>query len=166
MRICKNLLLIKSNLDRQCERRRTKRIYDNLEVRVSRIGSVHELWMLFEDLAEQFDLKVLELQLPQLSQSTDYYRYQLPAQQSAPDTDQSNLTVRIPFRLSTTGPDGQLYAEVLIHGNAESAAGKVQHLSRLMDCVRAQTLFPDQPPELFDTPLPQEMDTPQMISVG
>ena len=166
LRIRRNLALIKANLDRQRELRRTKRISDNLEVRVSRLSTVNELWTLFEDLAQQFDLKVLELQLPHLSQSTDYYRYQLPSAQPAPQTPTDNLTVRIPFRLGTTGPGGELYAEVPIHGNAEAAAGKVQHLSRLMDCVRARPLFPDQHLELFDTTIPQETQTPQMISVG
>lgn len=81
MRIRQNLLLIKANLDRQRERRRTKRIFDNLEVRVSRVGSLPELWTLFGDLAKKFNLKVLELQLPHLRQRTNNYRYQLPARQ-------------------------------------------------------------------------------------
>ncbi|NIA06526.1 MAG: hypothetical protein GWP14_02635 [Actinobacteria bacterium] len=166
LRIRRNLTLIKSNLDRQRELRRTKRISDNLQVRVSHVSSVNELWTLFEDLAQQFDLNVLELQLPHLSQSTDYYRYQLPSPQIPPEAPCDNLTVRIPFRLGTTGPDGELYAEVPIHGNAEAAAGKVQHLSRLMDCVCARPLFPAEQPEPFDTPIPQEVQTPEVISVG
>ena len=166
MRIRKNLVLIKQNLDQQRERWRTKRICDNLQVQVSRISTVRELWMLFKDLAEKFNLKVLQLRLPCLSKSTDYYRYQSPSPQLDPDDDGHNLMVRIPFRLGTTGPDGELYAEVPIHGNAEQAAGKVQHLSRLMDCVRARELFAAQENSLFDAKEADKFKTQEVVSVG
>jgi len=165
-RIRRNLLLIKANLDRQRELRRTKRIYDHLEVRVSRLSNINELWTLFQDLAQKFNLNVLELQLPHLSDSTDYYRYQLPSQQSTSQYSNDNLAVRIPFRLGTTGPEGELYAEVPIRGDAESAAGKVQHLSRLMDCVCARPLFDFERTESFDIPATEELKTPEMVSVG
>ena len=157
MRIRKTLALTKANLDRQRECRRTKRIYDDLEVRVSCVSTVPELWTLFEDLAQQFNLKVLELQLSQLPESKDYYRYQLPGQLADPDAKERNITVRIPFGLGSTDTDGQLYAEVPIHGDAESAADKVQHISRLMDCVRTQQLLPDRQPQPLIDALPQEL---------
>ena len=165
-RIRRSLLLIKANLDRQRELRRTKRIYDHLEVRVSRLSSVNELWTLFEDLAQQYNLNVLELQLPQVSNSTDYYRYQLPSAQPVPKGPTENLSVRIPFRLGTTGPEGELYAEVPIHGDAESAAGTVQHLSRLMDCVAARPVFESSPVQNFHEDIPTEIEAPEMVSVG
>ncbi len=54
----------------------------------------------------------LELQLPRLSARTDYYRWQPenhePETEPASDSNGNSLTVRIPFRLGTTGPNGEL----------------------------------------------------------
>ncbi len=135
MRIRKNLALIKQNLEQQRERRRTKRICDALQVQITHISNMCELWTVLEDLAENFNLKTLVMQLPCLAETTEQYRWEMGGQELGAEAKGQSLAVRIPFRLGTRGPAGELYAEVPIRGNAELAAGKVKHLSRLMDCA-------------------------------
>ena len=166
MRIRKNLTLMKQNLDRQRERNRTKRICDNLQVQVGHISSMSELWTVFEDVAEKFSLNILELQLSHLSKNVGYYKWHLAGQELDPSPDEHTLAVRIPFRLGATGPNGELYAEVPIRGNAELAAGKVQQLSRLMDCVRSRELFTTQEDVLLSSHQAGRLKTREMVPVG
>ena len=104
-------------------------------MQIKHLNNMCELWTVLEDLAEKFNLKTLEMQLPSLTESTEQYKWQVRSQEFESGPDGQNLAVRIPFRLGTRGPAGELYAEVPIRGNAELAAGRVKHLSRLMDCA-------------------------------
>lgn len=141
MRIRRNLALIKQNMDKQRQQRRTKRISDELQVQVTRIENLSDLWAVLGDLAEKFDLQALQIQLADSLGSEEQYFWTNTSPASLDEPDEHNLTVRIPFRLGTTGPAGELYAEVPIRDNTELATQKIQHLGRLMDCVRDRQLL-------------------------
>ena len=166
MQVRQSLTLIKQHLDQRRERHRTKRISDDLQVQVDHINSTSELWTVLEDMAEKFNLNTLEMQLPHSPKATAPYKWQVPEQNPEPlSQDGHHLAVRIPFRLGTAGPAGELYAEVPIRGNAELAAGKVRHLSRIMDCACEKDLWATQEHELTEHGEDDRIRTAQMSLV-
>jgi len=162
MKIRENLALVKQNLDQQRERRRTKRISDASQVQIKHISNMCELWTVLEDLAEKFNLKTLQMQLPNLAESAEMYKWQLQGKELHAQAEGQSLAVRIPFRLGTRGPGGELYVEVPIRGNAELAAGKVKHLSRLMDCACQSQVWATMENEFVGYRQLNKSRTPQM----
>ena len=163
MRIRKNLALIKQNIDRQRENRRAKRISDDLQVQAERVKDLPELWSLLGSAAERFKLNALQMQLGELAEDVERYVWQVEEQTYG--TQGHNLSVRIPFRLGTSGPAGEVYAEVPIRGNAEIAAGKIKHLSRLMDRVSDKKLAENLGQSAFDEQPAGELESQQVISL-